>query len=127
MTSNLFIGVEGGATCSKGVLVNGEGIVLATAETEGTNHWIIGISTTARIIVELVDELLSIVNLKGSSVSSVGLALCGADTPNCISSLASALYDLRPNLISQGRKARVYNDAIAGLETATDQGGNNRL
>ena len=125
MADKLFVGVEGGGSCSKGILVNGEGAVLATAQTGGTNHWGIGIPKTVQIILELIDELLTLADLKGSSVNSIGLSLSGAETPSCVSGIASALYDLRPELISHDKKAKVYNDAIAALETATDQGGNN--
>ncbi|XP_067933461.1 N-acetyl-D-glucosamine kinase-like [Watersipora subatra] len=123
MTTKLFVGVEGGGSCSKGVLVNNGGIVLATAQTTGTNHWNLGFPETAKRILGLVDELLTAAGLKGSSVAAIGLGLSGAETPNCWMNIASALYGLRPTLILENKKAQVYSDTIAALETATGQGG----
>lgn len=123
-TTTLSVGVEGGGSCSKGILVDDKGAVLATAETGGTNHWGIGIPKTAQIILDLVDKLLANAGLAGSSVGAIGLSLSGAETPSCKRDIAEELYNLRVGLISGDAKAQVYNDAVGALETATDQGGN---
>lgn len=124
MSSSFHVGVEGGGTGSKGIILNGYGKVLAEADTAGTNHWDIGYDTTAERILDLIDDLLMSVNACGSTILSAGLSLSGADSPSCGKNIADALYKLRPGLITGGdNRAKVYNDSKAALETATDQGG----
>lgn len=123
MAGGLTVGVEGGGSCSKGILVDSKGQVLAVAETTGTNHWGIGIPATVTIILNLIDELLKEADKTGSSLDAVGLSLSGIDNETNKRDLANALYDLRPSLITGNQKAKVYNDCIAALETATDGGG----
>ena len=120
MTSKLHIGVEGGSTCSKGILVDREGNVLASAQTTTTNPNRIGLSKCGEVILDLIDELLKTAGLIGSSVSSVGLCVSGP-----AKEIALTLYNLRPSLITTtgDKKAKVYNDIVASLETGISQTG----
>ena len=124
MTTELHVGVEGGGSGSKGTLLNGLGEALASAQTGPTNHWQLGFDATAQVLLELIDDLLAKAHLQGSSISSAGFSLSGADSTHCATSIADTLYELRPELITGGdHKAKVYNDSMAALETATNQGG----
>lgn len=124
MAQQLFVGIEGGSTCSKGVLLNGNGQVLSTADAAGTNHWQIGVDTAIQRILSLVDELTEKAGVSGSSIAAAGVSLSGSDGPECAQMLSDALYAARPSLInSEVKKARLYNDTMAALQTSTDQGG----
>jgi len=142
MSATLHIGVEGGGSCSKGILLDGEGNILATGETGCTNHWDIGLDVVGNRIVDLIENMLAQAGCKGRVVDSVGLSLSGMDTPqntidmantlhqmrpNLITGnkkAANTLHQMRPNLITGNKKAKAYNDSISALETATSQGGN---
>jgi N-acetylglucosamine kinase-like BadF-type ATPase len=124
MASGLHVGVEGGGSVSKGILLSNTGEVLSKAETGPTNHWQLGFDATAQTLLDLIDDLIAKANLQGCNITSAGFSLSGADSPQCAKSIADTLYKLRPGLITgDDNKARVYNDSKAALETATDQGG----
>lgn len=119
----LFVGVEGGATCSKAVLMDEKGEVLATAETGGSNHWQIGLEETLNRVYYMIDLMFELSNNKGNSLTAAGFSLSGCDGPEVAVMLSEAFYKKRPNLIEGDKRPNLYNDSRSALETATDQGG----
>lgn len=122
-SAELFVGVEGGCSVTKGVLINSRGEVLATADTNGTNQWQVGLDETCRRLHSLVDDLLMKSGHSGSTLGAAGFSLSGSDGPECAVMISEALYKAKPDLITGGKKPQVYNDTRAALESATDQGG----
>ena len=69
--SRYFIGIEGGATKTEGVLIDELGQVHVTLHAGPSNPWVVGFDTVARVIKTLIDEILTKGQLEWKDLVSV--------------------------------------------------------
>ncbi|PIO59989.1 BadF/BadG/BcrA/BcrD ATPase family protein, partial [Teladorsagia circumcincta] len=119
MTSEIFCGIEGGASASKLVFVNTSGETLAEASTSGTNYNLDGIERTASFIATWVRETAA-KNHIALPLKGLGLGLSGAegarDNALFIEYLKVHHGDLADHLY-------LASDAVATVAAAFEQGG----
>lgn len=119
---NIYGGIEGGATHSHIILLNGDGKLLAEAEIPlGTNHWQIGLSECAKRINDLTNIAKQTIGLNVDvPLHSLGLTLSGADSQESIINIEQNLVQLYPNL---SKNYFVCCDTVGSIETASNNGG----
>ena len=71
-----IIGIDGGASNSRGILMNSKGKTLATAFEKGTNLAVYG-ETAAERIIHIISDLCQTSNISFHKVDAVGLGLAG--------------------------------------------------
>lgn len=69
--SRYFIGIEGGATKTVGVLIDELGQVRVTLQSGPSNPWVVGFDNVARLIKALIDEILAKGQLEWKQLVSV--------------------------------------------------------
>lgn len=73
-------GIEGGATHSKLLMCNEAGVVIASIEGPGTNHWMLGIPECARRIAKMVEDAKKAAGIgKEVQLKALGLSLSGCE------------------------------------------------
>jgi len=123
---HLHVGIEGGASNTKGILVDSTGKTLAKTDSKrgNSNHWQIGYDACVKLLLELIDDLLLKAGLPVEcQLTSVGLSLSGVDSKENAEEISTLMHATRPGLLPAGTRVHVYGDCTAALETATNQGG----
>ena len=72
-----IIGIDGGASNTRGVLINQNGNTLSTAFEEGTNLAVYG-ELAAKRIINVISSLCESANISFDSIDAIGLGLAGA-------------------------------------------------
>ncbi|UJR37697.1 hypothetical protein I4U23_030392 [Adineta vaga] len=76
--NRLFIGIEGGASKTEGVLIDENGKVYVTLETGPSNPWVRGFDNVAKLLKQLIDDILAKGEVDWDYLVSVGMVLSGA-------------------------------------------------
>lgn len=88
----LFVGVEGGATHSTGVVVDEKGKELATAQGLDTNVWIIGVDELINRIESLIVDLIQKLGAsEGTVFDAIGLSISGGSQTKMAERIKQAL------------------------------------
>jgi len=109
-----FIGIDGGGTSSKGVLVSSEGKIIAEKKGGPSNKNNIGLQRTIDNLKDLILDLSSHLE-EGKKPAGIGLGLSGAGRENDREKIHSMMKDL--NLGEE--LLLVHHDAFASLMGAT--------
>lgn len=121
MTDYIFGGIEGGASKSSAVLINGKGEKLSEAEGPLTNLWAIGMEECQRRINNLIEELKKKANLPPDTViKSLGLSLSGCERDETNKELRDGMIKDYPKL---SENYMVCSDTIAPIIVAHEDGG----
>ncbi|KAL7636189.1 UNVERIFIED_CONTAM: hypothetical protein RMT77_012946 [Armadillidium vulgare] len=121
----IFGGVEGGATHSNIVLMDGHGKILAVVKGLSTNHWLIGMEECMTRIKKLVDDAKREAGLSQDIVlNGLGLCLSGCEQKTTNISLEENLHKRYPNL---AEVIFVASDTIGSLMSACANGGINLI
>ena len=118
---NIHIGVEGGTTGSKAVVISGDGNVLGYMEGPHTNHWMIGMPECINRLKYLINGAKESAGLpEDFRALTLGLSLSGADSEAVCQRLKEAVLDALPNIAEY---VHVNNDAVGSMATASPSGG----
>ncbi|CAF0787985.1 unnamed protein product [Adineta ricciae] len=79
--NRFFIGIEGGATKTEGVLIDENGKVYVTLQTGPSNPWVSGFDNVAKLLKQLIDDILTKGETDWNQIVSVGMVLSGAGQP----------------------------------------------
>ncbi|KAI1288010.1 N-acetyl-D-glucosamine kinase [Halotydeus destructor] len=121
MNQSYYVGVEGGASVSKAVLIDETGKELAWVDGPSTNYWLIGEEESHKRISELVMKAKAAAELEPTvEVAAIGLSLsgCEIETDNIV--FARKLLERYPLLTKQ---CFVSSDTIGSVMTASPNGG----
>jgi N-acetylglucosamine kinase-like BadF-type ATPase len=69
--NRLFIGIEGGATKTEGILINDIGTIHAIVQTGPSNPWVIGFDNVAKLLKTLIDDILAKGQVNWNDIISV--------------------------------------------------------
>lgn len=94
MMTRLFIGIEGGATKTEGILIDETGEILFSAHSGPSNPWVVGFSNVAKLLKNLIDDLLEQSKAEWHQIVSIGMVLSGAGQPEPQANLLSELRAL---------------------------------
>jgi N-acetylglucosamine kinase len=108
MTSNLRIGVDGGGTKTRAVVVDNALQVLGRGEAGSSNHYSIGVERAIENVVIAMEEAITDACVQFADVSTAGLGLAGACTATEQKTLTHALAPL-----AKGMQVVVDEDAAA--------------
>lgn len=93
----LYLGVDGGATWTRSMLVDGEALLAAEARLAGSsNHQGPGLDGAMAMVQSTIAAVLERAGVRIQDVSRIHLALAGDDTSDDHERLTSALRDLLP-------------------------------
>ncbi|RWS27089.1 N-acetyl-D-glucosamine kinase-like protein [Leptotrombidium deliense] len=118
----VFAGIEGGASFSKGVLVSENGAVLSTIEdAPSTNYLLVGSDVCNARIAEIIETLEKKASID-SAVVVVGIGLClsGCEDETANDEFARNLLQKYPNL---AKRVVVGSDTLAAIMSANPKGG----
>ena len=105
-----IIGIDGGASKSRGILMNKNGVTLATSFGQGTNLTVYG-ETAAERIIHIISDLCQTAKISFDLVDAVGLGLAGASDQDGRDQVFKKLDNL--NL---SKRVLIINDAEAAYE-----------
>ena len=105
-----IIGIDGGASKTRGILMNEKGETLSTAFDKGTNLAVYG-ETAAERIIHIISDLCQVANISFDLVDAVGLGLAGASNQDGRDQVFRKLDSL--NL---SKRTLIANDAEAAYE-----------
>ncbi len=91
MTSNLKIGVDGGGTKTRAVVVDDALRVLGRGEAGSSNHYSVGVERAAENAVSAIESAVEAADVTLSDINACGLGLAGACTHVEQRTLADAL------------------------------------
>ncbi|MBC8311351.1 MAG: hypothetical protein H8E72_03535 [Candidatus Marinimicrobia bacterium] len=111
-----IIGIDGGATNSRGVLFTDTGITLATILDRGTNIALDGEAASTRI-ASMIEQLCEDAAINIEDVDAVGLGLAGASDKDGRDMVFKALDGLKLS-----RRSIIMNDAEASYEVSCPGG-----
>jgi N-acetylglucosamine kinase-like BadF-type ATPase len=74
-----YIGIDGGASKTRGLLANASGEILADYTGTGSNYQVYGVDASRSVIALLINQLLSTSNLLLKQIDYIQFALAGAD------------------------------------------------
>ncbi|XP_054158103.1 N-acetyl-D-glucosamine kinase-like [Oppia nitens] len=119
---SFFVGIEGGASFSKAVLLDSDGQVLAKEDSgPSTNHWMIGQKECFLRIHSLIQSLLRSASLSTETrIKAVGLCLSGCEDQNQNQKLCSDFSNQFPELFDH---CLVASDTMGSLFTCFPDGG----
>ncbi|KAL8613359.1 hypothetical protein ACOMHN_052598 [Nucella lapillus] len=116
-----FGGVEGGGTCSKMVLVRSDGEIVAWAEGESTNQWLIGVPECLKRINQMATDVKTKAKIPlDTPLKGLGLSLSGGDEKNAQDNLTAGLNADYPRL---SEATYISSDTHGSLATALPSGG----
>jgi len=104
------IGIDGGASKTRGILMNNNGETIATAFGKGSNLTIYG-ETAAERIVNIISNLCKKAKISIDSVDAIGLGLAGASSEDGRDELFKKL-----DTLNLSKKALIANDAEVAFE-----------
>ena len=105
-----IIGIDGGASKTRGILMNEKGETLATAFDKGTNLTVYGEMAAERII-NIISELCRVSNISFDLVDAVGMGLAGASDQD-----GRDLVFRKLDALNLSKRALIANDAEAAYE-----------
>uniref|UniRef100_A0A914WEN1 N-acetyl-D-glucosamine kinase n=1 Tax=Plectus sambesii TaxID=2011161 RepID=A0A914WEN1_9BILA len=118
---SVFGGIEGGATNSKLVLLDGSGRVLSRTEWTGTNGYLLGLEKAAHEIAQLVNKGKVEAGLSVDvPLTALGLALAGAEDEDLNRQMTELLKSLYPNL---AKCYHLTSDSVGTIATSLKDGG----
>ena len=109
-----FIGVDGGGTKTAGVLVDGEGLILARGQAGSSNFNAVGPDVARQNLAELIGSLLANANVAPTAVRGIGLGMSGVGRADDRTRVAGWIDTILP-----GVPCFVDNDAVIALAAAT--------
>jgi len=116
----LFVGIEGGATHSTGVVVNEKGEALAHAEGLDTNVWIIGVPELINRLESLLKDLMSQLGAsEGTVFDAIGLSISGGSQPKMAENIKT---QLKERCGSMFKTVACYTDTTGSVFTCADGG-----
>jgi len=111
-----IIGIDGGATNSRGVLFTHKGITFATILDKGTNIALDGEAASKRI-ASMIEQLCEDASINIEDVDAVGLGLAGASDEDGRDMVFKTLDGLKLS-----RRSIIMNDAEASYEVSCPSG-----
>ncbi|XP_003747705.1 N-acetyl-D-glucosamine kinase [Galendromus occidentalis] len=117
-----FVGIEGGASVSKSVLVKDDGSILAETDGPSLNHLLDGID----VVFERIKDHLRELRKKSSTVEetfkiiSIGLCLSGCEDETANRKLEEEFLRRDPTLFGN---VKVASDVVGSIRTVTPDGG----
>tara|TARA_Y100000590_G_scaffold470024_1_gene661447 strand:- start:802 stop:1791 length:990 start_codon:yes stop_codon:yes gene_type:complete len=105
-----IIGVDGGASKSRGILMNSSGDTLATAFNKGSNLTVYG-KLAAERIIHIINDLCEHAHISIDLIDSVGLGIAGASNEEGRDQVFKAL-----DALNLSKKSLVANDAEVAYE-----------
>ncbi|XP_055332843.1 N-acetyl-D-glucosamine kinase-like [Paramacrobiotus metropolitanus] len=110
-----FVGIEGGASHSQGVLLNEDAVILAKCRGCTTNQWVVGLDKACKTIADMVKELRQTANLPVDvPITSLGLCMSGADDEKKNQEWVTLLDEK----FALARSYIIENDTLGSLATA---------
>ncbi|XP_006560162.1 N-acetyl-D-glucosamine kinase isoform X2 [Apis mellifera] len=114
-------GIEGGATESTLVIIDGKGKLLTEVKGPSTNHWVLGMEETSARINAMVE--IGKQNIEMSEtipLDSLGLTLSGCEEEKTNRVLVETMQQKYPNA---AKTYYINSDTIGSLRTALENGG----
>ena len=105
-----IIGIDGGASKTRGILMNDRGETIATAFNKGTNLTVYG-EIAAERIIHIISDLCQTAKISCDLVDAVGLGLAGASDQDGRDQVFKKL-----DALNLSRRALIANDAEAAYE-----------
>ena len=105
-----IIGIDGGASNTRGILINEKGETLATAFDKGTNLAVYG-ETAAERIINIISTLCQSAKISFDHVDALGLGLAGASNEDGRDQVFRKL-----DTLNLSKRALIANDAEAAYE-----------
>jgi N-acetylglucosamine kinase-like BadF-type ATPase len=105
-----IVGIDGGASKTRGILMNENGMTLATAFDKGTNLTVYGVRAAERI-VHIISELCQTAKISFDQIDAVGLGLAGASDQDGRDHVFRKL-----DALNLSKRALIANDAEAAYE-----------
>ena len=105
-----IIGIDGGASKSRGILMNKNGETLATSFDKGTNLTVYG-ETAAERIIHIISDLCQTAKISFDLLDAVGLGLAGASNEDGRDQVFKKL-----DALNLSKRVLITNDAEAAYE-----------
>ena len=105
-----IIGIDGGASKTRGILMNEKGATLATAFDKGSNLSVYG-ETAAERIVHIISSLCRIAKISFNALDAIGLGLAGASCQEGRDQVFGKL-----DALNLSKRVLIANDAEAAYE-----------
>lgn len=118
--SQLFAGIEGGATCSKLVIVNGNGEEMAECTSEGLNYHLIGVEETAARVAQWLLSVLT-ERCNGHALSALGMGFSGAKDGTPKNEEFVKVFESKYGHIAE--KVFIVSDTLGTLKATLPNGG----
>jgi glucosamine kinase len=113
----LRIGIDGGGTTTRAVVIDSDVRVIGYGEAASSNHYSVGIKRAVENVARAVDAALSAAGLSQNQIESWGFGLAGACTPTEQEMLRSRL------LLLVGDKPMVVDEDAAAARAGAFGGG----
>jgi N-acetylglucosamine kinase len=110
---NYRIGIDGGGTTTRAVVVDAERRVLGRGEADSSNYFNVGLSAMAAHVGQAIDCALRAAGIKGDAIEGIGVALAGVVSAHEQGVVAGTLEPL-----FAGRAWAVDEDAAAAQSGA---------
>ncbi|GAB1603878.1 N-acetyl-D-glucosamine kinase-like [Argonauta hians] len=121
MLKKYFAGIEGGATHSKGILLDAEGKILAETSGPDTNQYLIGMDECLKRIEAMITDLKKNSNIPpDTKLKSLGLSLSGGDIEEIQRELKSKVLE---NYGALTESVYCCSDTESAIYSASDNGG----
>ena len=116
--ADYFIGIDGGGTKSKLVLVNRKLEILSEQIGGGTNLLITGTANAAKIFLQLINKAIAEINISLSEINGITIGTAGAGRHKQIKLLKNKLSNLLINEEYLSKNISITNDAEITLKGA---------
>ncbi|KAG8227210.1 hypothetical protein J437_LFUL003416 [Ladona fulva] len=121
MSSLVLGGIEGGATHSAIVLINGKGERLVQCKGPGTNHWALGVDECLRRVSAMVSEAKKAAGLpEDKPLTALGLALSGCEGEGQNRKIREIMLEKYPTAADE---VYVTSDTVGSLAAVSEAGG----
>ncbi|XP_022689084.1 N-acetyl-D-glucosamine kinase-like [Varroa jacobsoni] len=116
----IFVGIEGGASCSKSILVQENGTVLAKASGLSLNYLLDGIDVVFKRIIDHINELKkgSAIELH-TTIASIGLCMSGCEDESANRRFEKKFLETYPEI---AESVTVASDVIGSIKTCVPDG-----
>jgi N-acetylglucosamine kinase len=115
-----FAGVEGGATRTTLMILNGTGNKVVEVNGDGTNLWLIGIPEVVKRISKMAKKARDLAGIPDVKFKAIGLSLSGCEQEETNKSLENEIRRYDPNLSDN---YVVCSDTLGSIFTASGLGG----
>jgi len=116
--ADYFIGIDGGGTKSKLVLVNGKLEILSEQKGGGTNLLLVGTDNAAKTFLKLINKAVAEINISLSEINGITIGTAGAGRYEQIKLLKNKLSKLLESEKYSAKNIYVTNDAEITLKGA---------